>query len=45
LFPALKDLVMDMQYFSDQRPDYYCFGNQTKEMTAAEIQAYFASKT
>lgn len=25
LFPGLKDLKMDMQYYSDQRPDYYCF--------------------
>lgn len=43
MFPNLKDLVMDMQYFSDQRPDYYCFSNETKEMTKAEILSYFAS--
>ncbi|OUR63083.1 aldehyde-activating protein [Colwellia sp. 39_35_sub15_T18] len=43
LFSNVDDLVMDMQYFSDQRPDYYCFSNQTKEMTAAEIQAYFST--
>jgi hypothetical protein len=31
-----------MQYFSDQRPNYYCFSNETKEMTKDEIMAYFA---
>jgi len=44
LFPKLKGLVMNMQYFSDQRPDYYCFSNETKEMTSADIKAYFASQ-
>jgi len=44
LFPTLKGLEMNMQYFSDKRPDYYCFSNTTKEMTAADIQAYFASQ-
>jgi hypothetical protein len=44
LFSKVDNLVMTMQYFSDQRPDYYCFSNQTQEMTEAEIKAYFASK-
>ncbi|MFT5707513.1 MAG: hypothetical protein ACI9ES_001808 [Oceanospirillaceae bacterium] len=44
LFPALKDLEMNMQYFSDKKPDYYCFSNDTKEMTEAEIMAYFADQ-
>jgi len=44
LFADLKGLTMSMQYFSDQRPDYYCFSNQTKEMTRAEIMEYFADK-
>ena len=42
LFNDLPGLQMDMQYFSDQRPDYYCFSNQTQEMTKADIMAYFA---
>ncbi|MBL4670901.1 MAG: GFA family protein [Arenicella sp.] len=42
IFQDLNGLEMDMQYFSDQRPDYYCFSNQTKEMTKAEIMAHFA---
>ncbi len=44
LFTGLADLNMSMQYFSDQRPDYYCFSNETKELTAAEIRAYFSSQ-
>lgn len=43
LFPNLAGLKMDMQYFSDARPSYYCFKNETKEMTTAEIMAHFAS--
>lgn len=41
LFKNLDGLTMDMQYFSDQRPSYYCFSNETKEMTKAEIERYF----
>lgn len=44
LFPDLKDLKMNMQYFSDRRPNYYCFSNETQEMSSAEIEAYFASE-
>ena len=44
LFSRLKELKMDMQYFSDQRPEYYCFSNDTKQMTKAEIMAYFATQ-
>lgn len=44
LFPNLNGLQMDMQYFSDMKPSYYCFSNETKEMTTDEIMAYFADK-
>ena len=44
LFPNLEGLEMSMQYFSDQRPSYYCFSNSTKEMTKAEIMTHFASQ-
>ena len=44
IFPNMEGLEMDMQYFSDQRPAYYCFSNKTKEMTKAEIMAHFAPK-
>ena len=42
LFQSLQGLEMEMQYFSDQPPDYYCFSNETKQMTKAEIMEYFA---
>lgn len=45
IFENLTEIEMDMQYFSDQRPSYYCFSNQTKEMSRAEIMAYFAQST
>ncbi|PKF48668.1 GFA family protein [Enterovibrio nigricans] len=41
LFSDLPDLEMDMQYFSDARPSYYCFRDETKEMITAEIMAFF----
>ena len=44
LFPTLEGLEMTMQYFSDLRPSYYCFSNETKEMSSAEIMAYFAEQ-
>ncbi|PVZ69674.1 GFA family protein [Pelagibaculum spongiae] len=44
LFSQLDAPKMSMQYFSDQRPDYYCFSNKTKQMTTAEIMAYFSSE-
>lgn len=42
IFQSLQGLEMEMQYFSDQRPDYYCFSNDTKQMTKTEIMVYFA---
>lgn len=44
LFPEIQNLEMTMQYYSDQRPGYYCFSNETQEMTKAEIEAFFASQ-
>jgi len=44
LFPNTENLEMSMQYFSDLRPDYYCFSNDTPGMTEAEIQARFVSE-
>ncbi|MBU2923467.1 GFA family protein [Colwellia sp. 4_MG-2023] len=44
MFHNLKGLEMDMQYFSDMRPNYYCFSNATKEMTTDEIMAYFSAE-
>ncbi len=44
MFSDLPGLEMSMQYFSDMRPGYYCFSNETQEMTTAEIMAYFSPK-
>jgi len=44
IFSNLENLHMAMQYYTDKRPDYYCFANQTNEMTEAEILTYFAAK-
>lgn len=41
LFPNTPELTMSMQYFSDLRPSYYCFSNETPEMTEAQVLAYF----
>ena len=43
LFKNLHGLKMDMQYYIDQRPNYYCFCNKTQEMTQAEIEEYIAT--
>jgi hypothetical protein len=42
LFSELEGLEMQMQYFTDKRPSYYCFENSTKEMTTAEIMALYS---
>lgn len=44
LFSNIEGLEMEMQYFSDKRPSYYCFNNETKEMTTDEIMSYFADQ-
>jgi len=41
-FQELKGLEIEVQYFSDQRPDYYCFANKTKELTRDEVFALYA---
>jgi hypothetical protein len=39
------ELVFEHQVFVDERPDYYCFANETHEMTGAEVFAKFAPKS
>lgn len=43
-FPELQGLEMEVQYFSDQRPEYLCYANKTEELTAAQVFAKFAPK-
>jgi hypothetical protein len=35
-------LVFDHQIFTEEKPDYYRFANQTREMTGAEVFASYA---
>jgi len=35
------DWVFDLQVYIDEKPAYYCFANQTKTMTRAEVEALF----
>lgn len=42
LFDDNESLVMDHQIFIDEKPKYYDFANQTKNMTGAEVMEMFA---
>ena len=44
LFGEVEGLVLDHQVFIDEKPDYYCFANKTKDMTGAELFEQFAPK-
>ncbi|MGH8380193.1 GFA family protein [Pseudomonas sp.] len=35
------DWVFDLQVYIDEKPKYYCFANETKTMTGAEVEALF----
>ena len=39
----LDDVVFDHQVFIDNKPSYYDFANQTKNMTGEEVFAHFSS--
>ncbi len=39
LFELDEDLEFDHQIFIDKKPTYYCFANETREMTGAEVFA------
>ena len=45
LFDLDSDLEFDHQIFVDKRPSYYCFANDTREQTGAEVFAEFASQS
>ena len=42
LFEDSKDLNFDHQIFIDEKPDFYDFANQTKNMTGEEVFAAFS---
>lgn len=42
LFDNCKGLIFEHQVFIDEKPEYYCFANETKNLTGAEVFAQFA---
>lgn len=42
LLDGAKGLIFDHQIFIDEKPEYYCFANETHNMTGAEVFAMFA---
>ena len=44
LFDNCEGLVFDHQVFIDEKPEYYCFANSTKNLTGAELFAQFAQR-
>ncbi len=44
LFGDIDGYVFDHQVFVDERPGYYQFANQTKDMTGAELFDMYAPK-
>lgn len=43
LFELDQELVFDHQVFIDERPSYYCFANDTEDMTGAEVFAKYGA--
>lgn len=44
LFDNQTDFIFDHQVFIDKKPAFYCFANETKDMTEAEVfEKYGAS--
>ena len=44
LFENINNLTFDLQVFIDEKPSYYCFSNDTKNMTGREVIAQFSSQ-
>jgi hypothetical protein len=42
LFDNSEGLIFEHQVFIDEKPEYYSFANETKNMTGAELFAQFA---
>lgn len=45
LFDSGPEATFDHQVFIDEKPHYYSFANDTKNMTAAEMYALFNSSS
>lgn len=44
LFGEMPEAVLTTQIFIDQKPRYYRFGNETAELTAAEVFTKYAAR-
>jgi hypothetical protein len=42
LFDNIDELVFENQIFIDEKPEYYTYANETKNMTGAEVFALYA---
>jgi hypothetical protein len=42
IFEETEGLIFESQIFIDEKPEYYCFANETKNMTGAEVLEQFA---
>jgi hypothetical protein len=45
IFDGSEQFILDHQIFIEQKPEYYCFANETQNMTGAEVFAMFAPAT
>ena len=45
IFDNSEGLVFDHQIFIDEKPEYYSFANETKNMTGEEVFAMFAASS
>jgi hypothetical protein len=43
IFDRNENFIFDSQIFIDEKPEYYCFANETKNMTGAEAFEEFTS--
>ncbi|BAZ44471.1 hypothetical protein NIES4102_14800 [Chondrocystis sp. NIES-4102] len=43
IFDQSEDLLFDLQVFIEEKPEYYSFANQTKNLTGEELLAQFSS--
>lgn len=42
LLPSNENMAMDVQYFIDRKPHYYCFASQSKTMTRQQVLEHFS---
>jgi hypothetical protein len=45
IFDNSEGLVFEHQVFIDEKPEYYSFANETKNLTGAELFAQFTPPT